>query len=221
MMKRYVLLALLVGVALSSCKKEVDYEAIDLGYDYFPNQVGAFIDYRVDSIHYGTTVDTVMYFLREVIADQFIDGEGSLATQVERYKKPNMQADYVLTDVWVQKRTPTTAERIEENERFVRLVFPLEAGKTWNGNAYNTREAWNYSYATPDQPYQAGPLTFPKTVRVNQRNNVNLVDQQIAWEVYASGFGLIYKYYKNLSFQNFEITGVDMEMVVIGYGVIE
>lgn len=214
---------LLIGALLpiSACKKEVDYEAIDMGYEYFPNRVGAYIDYEVDSIHYGITVDTTQFFLREIIAEDFIDQEGNLAVQVERYKKFSMGAEYELTDVWVQLRTSTTGERIEENQRFVRMVFPMDADANWDGNAYNTLDEWTHTYGSIGGSYSLPPLSFTDVVRVNQRNNVNLVDQEEAWEVYARGIGLIHKRFKDIEFQNFEITGVDVEMKAIAYGSIQ
>jgi len=55
-------------------------------------------------------------------------------------------------------------------------------------------------------------------VEIEQRNNVNFVDQEIASEVYAKNVGLVYKRLTDLNFQNDMITGIDMEMVVVDYG---
>ncbi|WP_306639785.1 hypothetical protein [Sanyastnella coralliicola] len=217
-----ILFTILTGVAiLSGCAKETDFEAIDLGYDYFPNTEGTFIEYEVDSINYGIEVDTVHFYLKEVIAEEFIDDEGNLATRIERFKKFNMDDEYVLTDVWVQKRTSTTAERIEENFRYVRLAFPVEAGEVWDGNAYNIEEAWDYTYTSIGGSYNNGVLPFSNTLRVRQRENINLVDQESAWEVYARGIGLVHKKLTDLNYQFFEITGVDMEMRAIAFGTVE
>ncbi|MCH2200055.1 MAG: hypothetical protein MK081_14855 [Flavobacteriales bacterium] len=217
-----LLFTILTGAAiLSGCTKETDFEAIDLGYDYFPNIEGTFIEYEVDSINYGIEVDTVHFYLKEVIAEEFIDDEGNLATRIERFKKFNMDDEYVLTDVWVQKRTSTTAERIEENFRYVRLAFPVETGEVWDGNAYNIEEAWDYTYTAIGVSYNNGVLPFSNTLRVRQRENINLVDQESAWEVYARGIGLVHKKLTDLNYQFFEITGVDMEMRAIAFGTVE
>jgi hypothetical protein len=140
---------------------------------------------------------------------------------VERYKKNNLQDTFQLTDVWVQKRTTTSAERYEENQRFVRLIFPVNEGESWNGNAYNTLEPWNYTYTNVGEPYSLDLLSFSKTLTVNQRNNVNLVNQEIAYEVYAYGIGMVYKQLTDLEYQNFQVTGVEVEMKAIGYGTLE
>lgn len=221
-MKRQLpILMSLVIITFSACKKETDLESIDLGYDYFPNAIGSFIEYEVDSIHYGIEVDTTHYWLMELVAEDFFDNEGNLAMKLERYKKFAVDGDYQLTDVWVQKRTSTTAERVEENVRYVRMIFPMEEGKSWDGNAYNPIDSWNYTFTNVSEPHENGALIFSNTVRVDQRYNVNLIDQEIAWEVYARNIGLVHKKLTDLNYQDFTVTGVDMEMWAINYGVLD
>jgi hypothetical protein len=205
---------------MASCKKEIVRE-IDLGYEYFPNLAGTYIEYEVDSTYHGITVNNSHFFLREEFVSEFVDDQGQLAMRVERSKRPNTSSEWVLTDIWTQKRTPTTAERVEENVRFVRMVFPVHADKTWDGNSYNTYSTWEHSFQSIGAAKTVGSLSFGNTVTVRQRNNVNLVDQEEASEIYARDIGLIYKKFVDLSFQNFEITGVEMEWIITDYGIID
>ena len=207
--------------ALASCKKNNPADSIDLGYDFFPNKLGTYIIYQVDSIGYGVTQDTASFQLKEVLAEDFVDGSNQGAMKVERYKKYNSGSEWVLTDVWTQKRTSSSAQRTEENVTYVRLVFPVEDGKSWNGNSYNTMDEWTYSISGINDPVSYGALSFNETLRVNQRNYVNLVDQEIAYEIYARGVGLIFKRLTDLNYQDGSITGIDMEMKVIDYGKVE
>lgn len=216
-MKRNLLFALAGLTLVFSCKPTY-FENIDFGYNYFPNGVSTYIDYEVDSISYGPLNDTSHFYLREKIAEEFVDNEGQLSTRLERYKRPNLDADWTLTDVWFQKRTTTTAERIEENIRYVRLTFPINPENNWDGNVYNTDDVWNYRYVNIAAPYELNGLTYEKSVRVNQRNNINLIDQEEAWEIYADGVGLIHKKLTDLTFQNQEIVGVSFEMRAIDFG---
>lgn len=218
MKKHYLLYFTLTALLFSACSSETDFEEIDLGYAFFPNESGKYIDYEVDSVHYGITIDTVNFYLRELVAEDFVDGEGQPATRLERYKKFNLDDDWVLTDVWSQRRTTTAAERDEENRRFVRMIFPAEDGKTWDGNSYNTLDPWNYRYSRKDLPYTLDDLTWGETITVNQRNNTNLVDQEFAFEVYARNIGLVHKVFTDLNFQNGMITGDDVEWKYIGSG---
>jgi hypothetical protein len=204
-------------VFLLSCKKE-EVQELDLGYDYFPNTVGSYIIYKVDSTHYGIEEEQVIFQRKEQYAYQFIDASGEEAIAVERYKRPGTGSPWVLEDVWVQKRTPTKAERVEENNRFIRMVFPVEEGKTWNGNAYNTLSEWDYTYEDIDQPADIGILEFSKTLKVNQRYNVNLVDQEVAYELYARNVGLIYRRFTDLNTQQGEVSGVQVITTAVAYG---
>jgi hypothetical protein len=217
MIIRKICYSLLLLAVFSSCKKEEPAE-IDLGYDFFPNEVRSFIVYRVDSIHYGINQEEFTFQIKEVLANEFIDGEGKAAMSVERYKRQTNADPWVLQNVWVQKRTPTAAERVEDNIRYVRLAFPVEDGKSWNGNAYNTLGEWEYEYADVDEPFELGINSFSKSLRVNQRNNVNLVDQEIAYEVYARGVGLVQKYFKDVSIQPGQMSGVEYTWSVLLYG---
>lgn len=207
-------------ILIFSCKKDEE-QIIDIGYDYFPNQVGTFIEYEVDSVHYGITVDTSHFFLREELVEQFIDGENQSAMRVERFKRTTEDDPWVLVDIWVQKRTTTTAERVEENQRYVRLVFPVQQGKTWDGNAQNNFETWQHSYGAMDQPYSIAGINFTGSITIQQRNNVNLVDQEISTETYVRGVGLVHRRLTDLNFQFFEISGVDLEWSMTDYGWIE
>ena len=212
---------LLVAVVLFGCKKSDPAEEIDLGYDYFPNVVGTYIEYYVDSTSFGVSEQNFTFWLREELTESFVDDEGQVAIRVTRYKRQSEEGEWVQTDVWTQKRTTTTSERVEENQRFVRLAFPVNAEQSWDGNAYNTMDEWQHTYSGIGTAKTIGGLQYSNTVTVEQRNNVNLVDQEIASEIYAYGVGLVQKSFTDLSFQNFEVTGVQMTMMATDYGLIE
>lgn len=204
--------------AMLSCTPEDDEQPINLGYDYFPVDIGTYITYQVDSIGYGINPDTAEYLVKEVTVEQIFDGIGEIAVTVERYRSNNEGVSWFLTDVWTKKRTANSAQKVEEDIRYVRLLFPLEPDKSWNGNAYNFMEPWNYVYGDIDVPRNYGALSFEQTLEVIQRNNVNLIDQEIASEVYARGVGLIYKRLTDLNVQGGDITGIDMEMTIVDFG---
>ncbi len=211
----------LTGALVTGCNKDDNEEPIDLGYDFFPNNIGTFIEYEVDSLNHDLVNDTTHFFLREVLVEEFVDNEGQLAVRVERYKRTSSNDDWTISDVWVQKRTTTTAERVEENLRFVRLAFPINQQQSWNGNAYNTLGAWEHSYQNVYETQMYNGLVFHNTITVMQVDNVNLIDQEQATEVYARDIGLIYKKFVDLSFQFGTVTGIEMTMSVTNYGTVE
>ncbi len=213
---------LFVCVILASCKKDDEPVVVDLGYDYFPNQVGTYIIYEVDSTGFGIDGEVHLeYQVMEVLAEEFVDGENQLAIKVERFTRIDESDLWVLSDVWTQKRTNQSAQRIEEDVRYVRLGFPVEVDKTWNGNAYNTMEPWNYKITEVDVPAIYNGLSFEQTATVFQRNNVNLIDQELASEVYARGVGLVYKQLTDIEIQQGDMIGVEMTMKILEYGIVE
>ena len=217
-MKRLFIPFLSLIVILSSCREDPDFEELDLGYDFFPNVAGTFIDYEVDSISYGIEVDTTSFFLRHRLGGSFVDGEGDRAVELERYKRSSLNDEWVLTDVWVEKKTNTTGERVEENERFVKMIFPLSEGKSWDGNSLNEQDSWTYSCTKFDEPHSEEGVSFPKTVFIKQRDLQNLVDQEIAYEVYARDIGMVFKQFTDITFQDGQIQGVDVHYTYIDHG---
>lgn len=212
-------LLLLAGLALAGCKKDPP-EEVDLGYDYFPNRVGTYFEYEVDSTDYDAGVETPFHFyVREEFSETYIDGEGQLAMRVERYVRQNPGDTWLLEGTYAQKRTATTAERIEGNRRFVHLVFPINSERTWDGNAYNDLATWNYTYANIGAPYILNAsFQFEDAVKVNQRQVFNLIDQEEAWVIFAKDIGLVHRRFKDLSYAFGNLDGVDVEYILTDYG---
>ncbi|TNF25625.1 MAG: hypothetical protein EP314_06545, partial [Bacteroidetes bacterium] len=141
-MKKAFVISLGLVLSLSSCYKE-DTELPFIGYEYFPTELGTFIEYRVDSTWQDDPIGPsaytqLQYLLREVNESAFTDEEGRPAIRLERYSRPNTQTNWQIKDVWFKVRTPQIAEQNEENVVFIKHNFPIKAGKTWNGNSKNT-----------------------------------------------------------------------------------
>lgn len=209
----------LILVVLSSCGTE-DPEPVDLGYTYFPNKVGTFIEYAVDSTHYTDDVEeNFSFFIREEYIEEFTDNEGQLSLRIDRYQRFGEFNPWLFQTTYVQKRTSTTAERVEDTVRFVRMVFPVNAEREWDGNVYNTLDPWNYSYSFIGEQHIVGPgHIYEDCVRVEQRDVFNLIDQEEAWEIYSRGLGLVHKRLMDLSYATLQLNGVDMEMKIIDSG---
>jgi hypothetical protein len=217
-MKKRLLIAFSLILVMAGCRKDPDFDLINFGYEYFPNLTGSFIEYRVQHITFGITTDTTEYFMREFVSETFIDNVGTPANIVERAVRSSVDEPYTTQLVFTQKRTPTNAQRVIDNQRVIHMVFPLQTGQSWDGNGHNVMEPWMFSTGPIGVAHSVGPLTFDETVRINQRENVNLVEQQIAWEVYAKGIGLVERYYKNVAFQNFELVGEEFHWRITGFG---
>ena len=212
-MKRIVLALCLVTIALIgfySCKKDKT-PATDFGYNYFPNQVGRYVIYDVDSLYYDNAnlnpnthlakVDTFKFQLKEKIESIYPDNLNRPTIRLERYVKyfndtlSYSQMPWTLRNVWTENRTTTTAEKVEENIRYIKLAFPVNSNQTWNGNAQNTLPAWNYTYSYYDIPMQIRTLNFDSVLQVTQYDDGGaiLTQRQLYVEKYARNVGLVYK----------------------------
>lgn len=191
----FLVMMLLLTLA---CKKEKKAEAVDLGYTYFPTEIGQYVIYQVDSISYNdffnpVKIDTTHFQLKELVQSHFTDNEGRESDRLERYVRKNDSLPWVLRDVWYQTRTSTKAEKVEENVRFVKLIFPVQVNQKWNGNAFNPIGNYEYEYKTVDVKKTVNKISFDSTLTVNQILDSNLIEKKYQLEIYAKNVGMIYK----------------------------
>lgn len=222
MRKNNILFILFIfPVIIFSCKKETE-NPVDVGYEYFPVNVGHWVTYQVDSTYYDDFTDSVRvyhYKIKEFIESTFLDNQNRETQRIERYKQISDTTSWYINNVWAMNLTPSTAEKVEEDYRYIKLVFPVKNGKTWNGNAYNVKDEQEYEFDDIDKPYTVNGLTFDSTVTVIQENELNMIQENYQVEVFAKHVGLIYKRYKSVSLDNGKITkGCNYSYKIISYG---
>lgn len=200
---KYIFLFLIFLAAIPSCKKDIDtVEPVDFGYTYFPGQIGRYVIYEVDSIAYDDAAhppDTTRYLLKELNASLFLDNSGRQTVRIERYYKmynPSIPYDsipWMGPRVWSANLTTTTIEKVEENVRYIKLVFPSSKGKKWNGNAYNTFGQKEYEILSSDQAELVNNHSFDSVVTILQTEQKDFIRYIYEVEKYARGVGLVYK----------------------------
>ncbi|MEO8150917.1 MAG: hypothetical protein ABI723_25005 [Bacteroidia bacterium] len=193
-----ILLVAFFCLAIFSCKKENNTEAPNLGYTYFPVDVGHYIIYDVDSAQksdWDHLETHSQYQIKEVIESVFTDNQGRPTLRIERYRKDSLfYPDWTIYNVWSANLTATTAERFENNIRYIKLIFPIQNGKTWNGNSMNTDEGEDYQYTGSHEHMTINNLTFDSVSTVLQVDDLsNFVTPKYKEEKYAAGVGLIYR----------------------------
>ena len=199
--KIVVLLVAMAGLIVC-CKKDQEETHTDIGYNYFPVKPGKYVIYNVDSIvmnSFTKKVDSFYFQIKEVIESVYTDNAGRPTLRLERYRKdssktlPYDQLKWVLKDVWSANRTNRAVEKVEENIRYVKLAFPVALNISWNGNAYNTLDEWDYKIKEVNMPRTVGKISFDSTLSVLQRDAEDLIDKKYYREMYAKNVGLIYK----------------------------
>ena len=216
----FVLLVMVLG----ACKKDV--VSPDFHYDYYDLREGRFIEYDVMEIRHdnGATIqhDTMRYQLKTVIGDTVIDNEGRIARKFYRYKRENTSQAWSLSDIWTTLITENRAELVEENQRKVKLVFIPTISKVWDLNSFNMEDPLECYYRNLHEPYGINGFDFDSTITVEQEDFITFVDYRRKFETYANGVGLVNKYYKHLTIQNFDTLNVkngdELFYELIGYG---
>ncbi|MCB0790531.1 MAG: hypothetical protein H6595_14290 [Flavobacteriales bacterium] len=192
-MNRWTLLIPLAGLVLAAgCRKD-DHGHVDLGHAYFPTGIGHWVEYVVDSAWIDEANQITghrTYHLRELLESELIDDEGRTAQRVERYVLDSL-GEWAIRDIWTQTRNSTSAERTEENRRYLKLSFPPHEGEYWNLNVYNAEDPLEVEYQMVDQPWSANGLNFDSTLVVRSTFLNNLVDTLIYIERYAKHVGMV------------------------------
>ena len=204
----------------NSCKKDTT-PLPDMGYNYFPNDVGRYVVYDVDSLVYNDAnlnpnthlapVDTFRFQIKEKITSVFSDNLNRPTLRLERFVKiysdtlSYNQMPWKFRNVWTENRTTSTAEKVEENVRYIKLAFPVKENQTWNGNAQNYNQEMNYYYAFYDQRIKVGGVFYDSALQVIQYDDGGgiFTERQLYTEKYARNVGMIYKQEINVFSQPF------------------
>jgi hypothetical protein len=225
-----VVLCLFLSLVIFTCKKK-DKEIIPVnyGYNYFPEKVGQYAIYEVDSIAQDDASnkhDTTRYLLKELIAESFLDNSGRPAYRMERYYKyyrkniPYDSMNWQGPRVWYANSTISTAEKVEENVRYIKLTFPVSKGKKWDGNAYNTLGQKQYEVTSVDVPETINGVHFDSVITIKQFEQVDFIEYIYQEEKYARNIGLVYKVQDSLLYNGgaADTTGYTYTQQIITYG---
>lgn len=165
---------LLLTIFLANCKKENKApETID--YSYFPLKINHEVEYKVTKIKIDAPVnvyDTQVYYLKEKIDSFYFDETGNKIFRIERYKRNNF-SNWEISDAWMAQIVNNQAHKVEENIRYVKMVFPLKLQLKWDGNALNTLEKQIY---TVDKLHETWKQ-YDSTCLIVQQNKESLIDK--------------------------------------------
>lgn len=174
---------------------------------YFPLRVG---DYRIYRIHETQitpyNVETVFeYQIKSVVTDSFMNGAATYSFIMARFKRNTSTDAWQNFDTWTARVSATEAVVTEGNVPYLKIVFPAQTGREWNGNTYNNEVSNEfcggnsvsscdlYTYGSVRSPFTtSGGMTFDNTIEVIENNNSDLiVEQNIQKEIYAWEIGLV------------------------------
>lgn len=210
---RLIFIVILNIILLYACNEKENIAPTIIDKSYYPMNINDEIVYFVENINIDDPInlyDTQKYYLKERIESLYNDETGNPIYRIERYKRSDTISDWVLTDVWFSQFFQNQAHKIEENIRFVKLVFPISINLKWDGNAFNTLGVQTYEIDTLDKPWN----NYDSTLVVIQQNTETLIDKYLDYERFAKHKGLVEKYYVHIS-QAYAIQNMPIENRII------
>lgn len=198
MNKSFIIYFLVILAFLYSCNKNSEIIESTIDYSYFPFDTGKWIDYNITEIIIDAdvdTYDTINYQLKEVFKSYMTDNEGSNSIVIERYTRSTDNDSWEIKDIWYATLYTNSAHRVEENIRYIKLIFPVEVNKSWNGNSYNIESYIHsdYYYSAIDEPYSLNTFDFDSVLTITQNEFESLIDKIYTSEKYAKNIGLVEK----------------------------
>lgn len=129
---RLCLSFILLLFLLSSCNDQeqvLDNFKLDAGYLYFPLKLGQFVVYQVDSIIFDPVgekkIDTISLQVREEIVDTYKSLDEQDVFVIERYERKDASENWKIKNVSSKYFKNNTLISVENNLRFIKLVFPV------------------------------------------------------------------------------------------------
>ncbi|GHA58207.1 hypothetical protein [Pontibacter akesuensis] len=221
-MKKALFLLVMVTALVTACEQSFvkpDPEA--MGYAYYPLEVGSYRIYNVTDIRFKSDIgDTTRFQMRERIDTSFTDQTNALVYKVVRSIRPNEKSNWVDDSVYVVTRPNSMLLETKNNTPRVKLVFPVDEGTQWLGDAYNSnilssynrdqdrrsdyyRSKEPYTYKNVGEPYTLNGTTYQNSLTVIQGEPietwVGLDDRK---EVYVKDIGMVYRLYTRIVYCN-------------------
>lgn len=223
-MKSFLLICIIIVLAFCiSCDKENGIPNANIDYSYFPSDTGIWINYNITEINIDVAVnkyDTTNYQLKEYFESKFYDNEGNESIRIERFIRENENNSWEIKDVWYATLLTVSAQRIEENIRYVKLIFPVELNSSWNGNIYNiySDDQPDYSYTSIDAPIIINSFNFDSVAIITQTDDESIFEKLYKTEKYAKNIGLIEKTLIDVYSNIFIDTSINiMDRITLGY----
>lgn len=228
------LLSIAVLAFLFQACEESEAPNVDLsGSGYYPLQVGNFWTYQMEQIDYLVLGnDTSSYQLRELIADSLVTQSGEVTYLISRQLWEETNQQWRTDSIWTVRKSSQSVVVTENGKAFVKLVFPVNIGETWDGHAFNNLGFQSFNYQSVAQGEVLSTLLdqdtsiLVKTILNDRISPIVGTDQRS--EIYVNGIGLVQKdlYVINLCTNNTKcpdnfgdtLSGIFLSQVLIDYG---
>ncbi|MFT5724440.1 MAG: hypothetical protein ACI9JN_001559 [Bacteroidia bacterium] len=204
-------------IGLIACREIED--PVDIGFDYFPLEIGNEWIYAIDSIEYrdfSESADTFKFFRKELIV--------SIADVAGPETRYNVDVSFKTDSTnWVYHSSMMTykndyrAVRSIQNKSVMHLLFPVKNRVFWDANQLNGDLEDRFRYIDTEKQRSMLQDSFPDNVFVHQAFDTTIIDEDIRWELYAEGVGLVERQYVSIEKQFGKRKGFDYRWKIISF----
>jgi len=209
---KFILIFLSIGTLYFSCDRLLD-EVAPTTFEYYPIESGKYRIYQVDSVvydEYNCTMHSSTFFIKEETGQAVLDGEGDTMHSVRRYIKEDSSAEWTLLNIWSEKIEDNQLQRVENNQRFIKLVFPAKENTSWDGIVFIRRDTlvairggsidqykdWDdFTMKNVGETFldTISNVIYPDALLVEQVDKINNIEKRFSREVFSKEIGMVYK----------------------------
>lgn len=166
-----------------------------VGYSFFPLEVGRYQIYNVEErlfVFQNFSIDS--FQMRLEVVDSFRNQSGEFTYVLHQFMRPGPDDEWTFVQTNSARRTATQAIFVEGNRPELKLSFPIEAGRTWDGNALHVSDPDEYQMDSLFSTYITNiGDTVDQTLTVIQEDNQDFIVNQVTrHEIYGLNIGLVY-----------------------------
>lgn len=196
MLKKAIYIAFII-MAFFSCKKNEEQSKLKkIDYTYQPINIGSYIMYDVTEINIDKPIsiyDTLTYQLKELIESSFIGSNGKIQYRIERYIRNNDTLPWQISDVWSEYFLDNKFVKVEENIPYIKINFPIELDKSWDGNKLNYLDSSEYLITKVNESEIINNINLDSVITITSFDEESLIDKKSIFEKYSKNIGLVEK----------------------------
>lgn len=196
---------ILIGSVLFACEENEPVQP-DMGYEYFPLKVGAYLLYDVSETSILNNQETTInYELRSTVTDSVKSETGTVTYFITREKRTSATESWQPFETWSAQLSGNKLIQNESNVTFVKLTFPPSLNLKWdgnefnnlpdNGNLFNDSKSTQYVISDISNSFSLpNGLLATEVITVTQNSfNDKFIGRDERTEVYSRNLGLVYR----------------------------
>jgi hypothetical protein len=194
-----------------SCKTKTEPNP-DFEYNYMPLEIGRYIVYDVDSIVYDkfkSEKRSYKFQLKEKIEATYKDNTGQTFYRIIRYKRMQdstgafIDSSFKIKNAFAAAIINNGLQVIEDNQKYVKLLFPPTVDREWNGNSYNNQGEQLYFFSKVNENITLNNQIYNNVSQIVElQSNPDIkIYKKYYYTTYAKNIGLIEKYILDIASQ--------------------